>query len=62
MRKIEKNKMIAIRLSENDYKKFKDNTEKLGVSLTDYFVDLLYKQNINVRCKINCHFPLLMLY
>ncbi|MBR1453087.1 MAG: plasmid mobilization relaxosome protein MobC [Lachnospiraceae bacterium] len=43
-----KNKMIAIRLSENDYKVFKDNAQKLGLSLTDYFVDLLYKQNIKI--------------
>lgn len=47
MQKI-KTKMIAIRLSEIDYNKFKENATKVGLSLTDYFVELLYKQNIKI--------------
>lgn len=44
----EKNKMIAIRLNEKDYNYFKENAEKVNLSLTDYFVELLYKQNIKI--------------
>ena len=48
MRTKEKNRMIAIRLNEKDYNYFKENAEKVNLSLTDYFVELLYKQNIKI--------------
>lgn len=50
MRTKEKTKMIAIRVSDKDLEYFKNNAEKVGKSQTDYFLDLLYKQNIK---KIN---------
>ena len=48
MRTKEKTKMIAIRLNVADYNKFKENAEKVSKTMSEYFIDLLYKQNIKI--------------